>query len=328
MESAGLDYAADDAERETIADAVSAFGEGARPHVAVVGDPFGGRETLLDHAASLLEDSTRIEISGLVDSPVELPDADAVVVDNCQYLYTRGIDGFGPLEAFADALVDGDQLFVTGWNRHAWDYLAAVRNVDELFTVIVEVPSLSSEGVEAMLLDSHDGPVPEFAAEEQDRAATPGDDGRAVSLPGGGSLSLPEVSLSRLRDELGDDTPAERRTRVFETIATQSNGNPGVARALWGRAVVDDSVSPGRVRDAVPEVTLTDDEAFTLAVVLANEELRRDRLRAIVGNRRYRRSLRRLRHQGLVTATDTAVTIRPLAVPSATAFLRRRRLLW
>jgi hypothetical protein len=328
MESAGLEHAVDDAEREAIADAVSAFGESARPHVAVVGDPFASRETLLDHAASLLDDVARIEIAGLVDGPADLPEAEAVVVDNCQYLYSRTVDGFAPLEAFADTLVDGDRLLVTGWNRHAWDYLSAVRSVDELFTVVVEVPPLSADALEALLTDVHDGPLPEFAADRRDRDGTLDDEDDGIALPGGRSLSLSQVSLSQIRDELGDDTPEERRTRVFETIAAQSNGNPRVARALWDAAVVDDTISPGRVRDAVPEVTLTDDEAFTLTVVLANETVQRDRLRAIVGNRRYRRSLRRLRHQGLVSATDEAVSIRPVAVPSATDFLTRRRLLW
>lgn len=326
MEGHGLAHAETGDERATLGDAVEAFRTGDRPHVAVVGAPFAGRAALLDHAADLLDDAARIAVSSHVDAPMDWPDAPAVVVDDCQYLYTRTIDGYEPAEAFADALVAADRLFVTGWNRHAWDYLSAVRNVDDLFSVVVETPSLSTAETETLVTDGHDGPLPAFEANGP--AATAGDDGPRLALPGGRSIPLPEVSLARARDALGDDSPDEIRTRVFETLAAQSNGNPGVARALWRAAVDDGAVTPAAIRDAVPEVTLDDEAGFALVTVLANERVATDRLRAVVGDRRHRRSLRRLRQQDLVTVDGDTVSIEPRAVPSATAFCSRRRLLW
>ena len=326
MEGHGLAHADTGDERAALADAVAAFRDGGRPHVAVVGAPFAGRAALLDHAVDLLGDAARLAVSSHVDEPMGWPEAPAVVVDDCQYLYTRAIGGYEPVEAFADTLVAADRLFVTGWNRHAWDYLAAVRDVDDLFSVVVETPTLSSAETEALVTDVHDGSLPAFEANDSGPAGEA--DGPQLALPGGRSIPLPEVSLARARDALGDDTPDEKRTRVFETLAARSNGNPGVARALWTAAVEDGAVTPAAIRDAVPEVALDDEDGFALVTVLANERVSTDRLRAVVGDRRYRRSLRRLRQQGLVTVEGDTVSIEPTAVPAATDFCSRRRLLW
>lgn len=330
MEGHGLAHADTEDQRTTLAEARDAFAAGGRPHVAVVGDPFAGRAALLDHATDLLADADRIAVSSHVDEPMTWPDAPAVVVDDCQYLFTRAIDGYEPFEAFADTLVDDDRLFVTGWSRHAWDYLAAVRNVDDLFSVVVETPALSSTELETFVTAIHDGPLPTFEASTSGTGSRPGTsgDGGRLTLPGGRSLQLPELSLASLGDALGDDTPDEVRARVFETLASQSHGNPGVARALWTAAVEDGVVTPASIRDAVPEVALGDEAGFALVVVLSNERISKARLRSVVGDRRYRRSLRRLRRQDLVTVEGDTVTIRPAAVPSATAFCTRRRLLW
>jgi hypothetical protein len=326
MEARGFEYVDADAEREAIERTVAAVEADTTPHVAVVGEPYAGRAALLDHAASLLAENVRVSLTDPVDEPVELPDAPAVVVDDCQYLYTRSVDGFEPLAAFADALVDGDRLFVTGWNRQAWNYLTAVRDVDELFAATVEVPGLSADATEQFLTETHDGSLPEFA--ESEHPTGHGEDAPALSLPGGRTIPLPAVSLAAVGDALGSDDPDDVRARVFETVADRSGGNPTVAWALWNAAIEDDTVSPARVRASVPEVSLNDADAFTLVVVLTNEEVPADRLESIVGGREYRRSLRRLRQQELVTVTDGRVSIRPAAVPSATAFLSRRRLVW
>jgi len=327
MEAGGFEYVDADAEREAIERTVAAAESDATPHVAVVGEPYAGRTALLEHAAAVLDGSVRVDLTGPVDEPVELPDEPAVVVDDCQYLYTRTVDGFDPLAAFADDLVDGDRLFVTGWNRGAWDYLASVRDVDDLFATVVEVPGLSTDATERLLTETHDGPLPEFVESGSTDPAF-GTERPTLSLPGGRSVPLPRLSLARVRDALGDDDPADVRARVFETVTDRAGGNPTVARALWETAVVDGTVSPARVRAAVPEVSLSDADAFALVVVLTNERLPLARLRSVVGDRRYRRSLRRLRRQNLVTVVDDRVQIEPAAVPSTAAFLSRRRLLW
>jgi len=325
MDRDGLAHADTESERTALADAVDAFAAGDRPHVAVVGPPFAGRSALLDHATDLLDGAARIAVSSLADESITWPDSTAVVVDDCQYLYTRTIDGYAPFEAFADTLVEDDRFVVTGWNRHAWDYLAAVRNVDDLFSVVVETPPLSSSEMEAFVTAAHDGPLPSF---EANAVTEPTGDGARLALPGGRSLPLPTVSLARFGDALGDDSPEEKRARVFETLTAQSNGNPGVAWPLWRAAVEDGTVTPAAIRDAVPEVSLDDEAGFALATVLANERLSTAKLRAVVGDRRYWRSRRQLRGQDLVTVAGDEVAINPAAVPSATAFCSRRRLLW
>jgi len=52
------------------------------------------------------------------------------VIEDCQHLYERRIGGFEALSAFLDELANADVTVVTGWNRYAWVYLAAVQALD------------------------------------------------------------------------------------------------------------------------------------------------------------------------------------------------------
>lgn len=309
--------------RDPLADAVAAFEDGDRPHVAVVGDPFSGRATVTDQAASLLGDTAeRVRFTTPVESEdaLGLPDADAVVVDGCQYLYTRRIDGFGAVERLADRLAAGERFFVTTWTTHAWNYLSRVRNVDDLFAVAVSLPPLDAGELEA-LLTAETEVEPTFAVGDVEDGPDAEYD---VSLPGGTvSITLPD--LGNLR---GSDDPSNVRERVFEAIARLSKGNPGVARAMWYQSLVDGEITLARVRSSVPTVDLPDEEAFALQVLLTKERLDRGVLRQVVGSRLYDRSLRQLLNQDVVTTESGTVALRPQAVPSAVAFLERRRLLW
>lgn len=77
--------------------------------VAVVGDPFSGRETVLDRAVRDL-DATRIGL-GPGDGIDEVRDGiegGPVVVEDCQHLYERRVGGFGDLSAFLDDLAGVD----------------------------------------------------------------------------------------------------------------------------------------------------------------------------------------------------------------------------
>jgi len=57
-----------------------------------------------------------------------------VVIEDCQHLYERRIGGFEALSAFLDELANADVTVVTGWNRYAWVYLAAVQALDRGFS--------------------------------------------------------------------------------------------------------------------------------------------------------------------------------------------------
>ncbi|ACM56582.1 hypothetical protein [Halorubrum lacusprofundi] len=68
------------------------------------------------------------------------------MIEDCQHLYERRIGGFEALSAFLDELANADVTVVTGWNRYAWVYLAAVQALDREFLVTVEIQPFPKNG--------------------------------------------------------------------------------------------------------------------------------------------------------------------------------------
>ncbi|MEF8867431.1 MAG: hypothetical protein V5A60_07605 [Haloarculaceae archaeon] len=76
--------------------AIAAHLEGNVSNVAVIAEPFAGREVLVEYADEAFgAASQRVSYDGVVDDPGEFvfPNAEVVVVDGCHYLYTRQIGG-------------------------------------------------------------------------------------------------------------------------------------------------------------------------------------------------------------------------------------------
>jgi hypothetical protein len=325
--------AALEAERAALDEALEAAdSDGPPPAVAVVSPPFGGRDALTDHAVDRVDgpvDRRRLATPVDRDSVPRLPADGALLLENCQYLFRRRIDGFDPLDAFLDRLARREVPVVTGWNRYAWEYCRAISDVDELFTQVVDVGPLGTEGIRAVVTDAVGRPAfvdrdtaGRIRAVSLERAAIP--------LPGGRTAEIPHPRFNRawvaVRLRRGGPPSIERE--VYETIRRHSNGNPGVAVAIFDRSVRDGELAPSDVFDPPADLRLGDDAAVLLWIVVASEAVSRDALSESLVDGPVTVTLERLRARGLVSGDGDVITPAPAYLPAATAVLERKGLLW
>lgn len=137
------------------------------------------------------------------------------------------------------------------------------------------------------------------------------------------SVPIPTVSPVAVRALFsdGDLDPADV---TFGRLATVSNGNLGVATAIW-ETRQGTEVRPSDVAVPTSDRNLDREEAFCLRIVLAKERVDRAQLSAIVDE--LDRVLGRLSRDGLVTVEDGIVELVPAAVPAAAAATERGRIL-
>lgn len=329
LEAAGLGRLFDALEA-----AIQAHVEGRGTNVAVVAEPFAGREVLLDYVEAEFGLAVRRErLEGLVDELPTFEGHEVVLVDDCQYLYTREVGGFEVLDAFLDRAAVSDALFLTSWNRYAWEYLTAVRDVDEVFPEVVEVPPLDAAGVADLLLSNYAATMPEFVETgEGGRVKTLGFGRREVGLGGERSVSLPtpELNVEYLtsRTLSRDDDVQDTQAVVFDKIARLSNGNPGVATTVWERSLRDGEIAPAYVDALDIDLDVDDDEAFVLEVLLAKDRLSLSALSSVLDQLPVDRLVQSLAEQGLVLVEDDVVSVEPEALNAVDSYLKGRRLVW
>lgn len=340
--------AAGDPLEPAVEEAVALAGAGAP--VAVVGAPFGGRERVLARVADRL--GARQPALTPSDGAPSL--GGATVLDDAHHLYHRAVGGFDPLDTFLERVADAEVPLVTGWNRHAWSYCKHARDVEAGFEAVA-VPAVGREHMGA-LVESW-SPYVTFRAPPAEARGLLGTERRTVSLPvlGPREVTVPTVDPSALERRDPDEDP---EAAVVDRLTALSDGNPGVARALWrtcvagrtpgGSATVDptDLRTPveradevAREREQLQRERGTGDAgtpmgadtagtdrrtAFCCRLVLAGERLPRAVLRGSV--RDADRLLGRLARRGYLTLTEGTVQLRPAAVPDAVTLTEGRRI--
>jgi len=292
--------------------------------MAVVGEPFSGRGSVLDRAVQEL-DATRISLGpgDGFDHIRSRIDGGPVVIENCQHLYDRRIGGFEELSAFLDDMASVDVRVVTGWNRYAWAYLTAVQDLDREFPVVVEIQSVSTERIAELVLGRYDE-MPAFVADDSEQ------DGLVVTTRRdlgwrNWSVSVPVPVLDPVAvKDLFSDGNLDPKDVTFGRLAAVSNGNLGVATAIW-QTRHGSEVRPSDIAVPASDRDLDREEAFCLRIVLAKERVDREQLTGIVDG--LDRVLGRLVRDGLVTLEDGIVELEPVAVPAVTATTERERIL-
>lgn len=317
---------------ERVVDAYRAKDRGAS--VAVVSGPFGGRAALADAVAGRLDGAVERRRLEAVVSPDDVPaltDTEPLLLEDAQYLHTRRIGGFEPLDRFMERLARTDGLVVTTWNRFAWRYLAAVRDLDRPFTRVIDVPPLDAAGLRAVAADWFGPERPAFVDRgSAGRIRTVSVETASIALPGGGSVAVPYPSPNpawlAAWNRAVDDRSVE--TVVFEKLNRLAGGNPGVAAAIWERSYSDGEIAPGDLEALSLDRSLTDDEALLLWFVVSLEAVDRDVLAELRGIGRLDVTLEPLRADGLLAVDAGRVSIRAEAVPAAVAALDRKGMLW
>lgn len=297
--------------------------------VAVTAPPYAGRGAVLEHLADRLgTEAVRLPPDRTTQPAVPERTGEVLVVDGCQHLYDRCVGGFDALETFLDRVTRTAALVVTGWNAAAWAYLEAARGsaLPAAFDTQFAVPGLDREAVETYVLDRHEGAVT-FTAESADEVRPVRVEARTVTVVGR-DLSIPVLRYdpdyrSARRAERFDD-PADA---AFARLTDVSDGNPGVAWAIWDASIDDGTVTVGEVAPPVDPVgsEVDADGAFTLQTVRCAGQTTCERLRAVVGEGTDRQ-VRALSRAGYLTVDDGAVAVPPAALPRVAVFCERRRM--
>lgn len=314
--------------------AVEAHRDGELSNVAVVAEPFAGRSALLDYAETVLDEET-VERHSLSEPVVGgLPrfgDADAYLVDDCHYLYRREIGGFDALAAFVERMARTDALFVTSWNRYAWTYLVAVRDVDRVFPAVVQVPDFAAAAL-ADVIESIFGPdLPRYVED--------GAEGRIksfewvrhpVRLWGERTLWVPllQPNPEYIRSWTSRETAKRPRAIVFEKIRRAAGGNVGVAADLWARSVQDGEIATGHIDVLAPSFDFDHADAMVLRALLAQEELPRGALASTFQDVQIDAVLQHLVEQDVAEVEDDTAMLTPQGLRPAVEELARRRLVW
>lgn len=319
---------------EAVERAVEAYRGGETSNVAVVAEPFAGRSALLDHAASLLDDETVVRHAfsePVVGGLPRFGDADAYLIDNCQYLYRRAIGGFDALERFVGRMAATDSLFLTSWNRYAWTYLVEIRDLDRVFPAVVQVPDFDAAAL-GDIVESIFGPeLPAYVER--------GSEGRIKSVEwvrhpvriwGDRTVGVPvlQPNPEYVRSWASRGTAKTTRAVVLEKIRAASGGNVGVAADLWARSVEDGAISTGSVEALTPRFDLDDEGAMVLRAIVAMEAVPRSALTATLGEAPIDAVIQHLAEQGVVEVADDEVLLTPQGLRPAVEELRRRRLVW
>jgi len=299
-------------ERERLTEVLS---EEDPPNVAVVSEPHAGRESLVDTAVESLGGAERVGFSSVADAKDradvgELTDAEnaGVCVEGCEYLYTRRIDGFGPLESFVESVAGTEATVVSSWNSYAWSYAEQATDADDLFREVVRLPGVDVRTIADHLASEYD--VSEFES-----------DLRQLEKKGEPSR-IEALAFERIPFDLWSFL-YEGSENFFERVTALSGGNPGVARAIFeNRAWEDETEDDGE------EISYED--AFVLLIVLTKEELERDVLGEVASPRSLEKSLRRLSDAGFVELDSDGgtVSLRPESLVGAVELLERRNLVW
>lgn len=292
--------------------------------LAVCSPPFGGREPVLEYAADQLGtdllrlgpgDGAELVLSALEDGPV--------VIDGCQHLYERRIGGFEPLETVLRAIVTYDDVVVAGWNTFAWTYLAQIRGIDRTFANQTEIESTAATDLAELVLERYDE-IPEFTADQANS------DGlfaiRRYEIDWRGStFSLPVPILNRATVKATlNDGDVDPKDVVFERLAAVSQGNVGVATAIWETSRRKE-LRPSDIVASGTDLDLDREEAFCLRIILLKERVTRAELTRILDD--TDRVLGRLLRDGMVAATDgDIIQLEPTAVPTAVSETERRSL--
>jgi hypothetical protein len=302
-------------------------------NVAVVSEPFAGREVFLNYAEEVFGVATgRLTLEEIVtDDLPEFPVAEIVLIDNCHYLYSQQIGGFDPLNEFLDRVATQDVLYVTSWNRYAWSYLTAVTDVRASFPTTIQIPRLGADGIAKLIESYHGLPLPMFVEEDDTGRLDAVDiDSEPVSVWGDRTVSVPypvlntEYVFSRFRDEPTLNIQAV----VYERIAQLSEGDPGAAIRLWDQSIRDDTIAPAYIQEVGQTLQLNHQEAFVLELVLTNEQIDQRRLEQICTDVAVDRALQTLLAQEVITVEDGRIGIVPEQLYTIVEHLVRRQLVW
>jgi hypothetical protein len=293
------------------------FDSGVRHNVAIIGEPLAGKTSLVDAVLARYGKPVRsVRLTEIASDADHLPamagPEKIIAVDDCQYLFLRHIGGFRALEKFLEAVASSDVLYITAWNRFAWDYLEQVFDLRDYFPATVTIPALAADDIVSLI----------GARYELDKI-------RFIDDGGGNDLLTAIKPGLTGHDGALRTEPNDVRRFAFEKITRLSHGNPGVALDLWQQAYHDGAVRVSEISVPDYEVDLSPDEAFVTGNILMMKSLTDDDLmKIVIGHLRMDRILYVLRNRGLIRKVADRYSVEPAALYEIIESLKKSRQVW
>lgn len=307
-------------EAEQLDAALAAFESNRGAHVAVLSEPWSGRERLLDYAEAKVEVTTRrVQIPPTSEERLtfDWSAADVFLISDCQHLYRQQIGGFEILDDFLRAVAGFDGMVISSRNVFAWRYLQAVKQLNRVFTTQIKVAKLEREEIAALLTSESDGELPKYVASEgskQDSLVERIDysfepwGNREIVVP------LPRFNREAIRRQVAASGGSDPEQQAFDKITRLANGNPGVARRIWEESIDDGIVEVDSIREPTAKFEFDYDTEFLLQEILTKERITVGELAEVVEHPDTKRALGSLARDNVLTVADDTVELAPKVV--------------
>ncbi|MBT8507944.1 hypothetical protein AZH53_05910 [Methanomicrobiaceae archaeon CYW5] len=321
-----------------IQDAIDAFPKGEFSHIALIGEPFAGQNTIMGEIREKNPGTvTYIPFFNVVKGKEAITSTygtkDIVLMDRCHFLALRRIGGFAMLDAFLDMISMSDKkMFITSWNSFTWSYLRAVKDIDKFFPVVIEVPKMDSKALMSAVLSHYEGDI-QFIDDVEPPGEQPVVTTKRVRLPlpFGYSRDIPWPRLN-----IGGGTSAktteeepDAKKVAFDKITRIAEGNYGVALRIWERSLDYPELKLSRIPDPPCAVDLDINESFLLNIVLSMESISFTDLAEIASPEiDIEQTLYRLTRQGLIEEDKGYYRVNPETLNCVISHLRRIRMVW
>lgn len=273
--------------------AIADFECGHNLNIAIMGEPYLGKTTLIDEIEKMNpEKVTRLSFSSIVSNKddIKIPEQSKriILIDDCNFLYLRRIGGFEILEEFLKYIVSSDKIFITSWNLYSWNYLDEVINIGKVFPVQIKLPKFTRDQIKEYILSNYKENEIRFEDDvefEKEKVIEP----RKYSVfikTLEKTINIPyfRINYSLLKIRL---FKKEERVAIediiFEKIHRISNGNPGVARIIWQRRLEYPIIKPSKIKDESFNIDLDYNESFVLNIILSMRSIKKDELSEILG---------------------------------------------
>lgn len=319
--------------------AIDSFESGQNKNIAIIGEPFAGRTALVNEIQRMYPQKvTTVSFSSIVENINEIVPPDQkkriIILDHCECLYMRKIGGFSILDEFLRSVITSNNMFITTWNIYSWNYLDAVVDVSKFFPTLIQHPKLSPAELKECFLARYSENEIQFV---EDVAFQKEKTISFQSYPLVIQHLKKPINIPRLKVNYHDlrarfakkEEKVATQDMIFRKIYHISNGNPGVAKALWKKSLEYPTIKPSWVKDLSFSIDLDYNESFILAIILSVDVIKDSELSEIAGpDFKMDNILFRLMQQELITINEGLCSIRPEALRSIVDFLKKLRLVW
>lgn len=277
-------------ELASIQTAIADFESGRKLNIAVMAEPFAGRTALLDAIEKMNPQKvTRLSFSSIVKNKITLPESPKriILIDDCQFLYTRKTGGFDVLDDFLELVSPSNYLFITSWNLYSWKYLDEVMNIGRYFPIQVSLSKFTAAEIKESILSKYKPDEIKFVEDvefEKEKIIEVAKYPLALKLM---KKSIPvnipflKINFDSIKFILRREEKVAIEDIIFEKILQVSNGNPGVAQVVWQKSLEYPVIKPGRIKEFTFNIDLDYTEAFVLSTILSMKSIKKEELAEI-----------------------------------------------